>query len=104
MMSHTIPYGRSLKISYYGLAGTGGEIPQANMHLSQYNLEINLSPVSEYYNRRNSWVATSIANTLRDDPRTFECILEPINDVFIVTSTVGDVLRFRLYGDTLVWL
>jgi hypothetical protein len=102
MMSHTIPYGRSLKISYYGQAGTGGDIPQANMHLSQYTLEITLSPVNDYDNRHNTWVAATIANFLKDDPRTFEGILEPVNDVFMVTSTTGDVLCYKMYGDDLL--
>lgn len=102
MMSHTIPYGRSLKISYYGLAGTGGDIPPASMHLSQYTLEITLSPVNDYDNKRNAWVAATIANFRKDDPRTFEGILEPVNDVFTITSTVGDVIRYKLYGDDLL--
>ena len=104
MISHTIPYGRSLVISYYGQAGTGGKIPAANMRLGQYNLEINLSPVDSNVNRLNTWVASTIANRLLDDPRSFECDLEPENDTFIVKSTTGDVLLFRLYDDVLVSL
>jgi len=104
MISHTIPYGRQLVIHYYGRAGTGGNIPAANMRLSQYSLEINLSPMNSNVNRLNTWVASTIANRLLDDPRSFECVLEPKDNTFIVKSTTGDVLLFRLYNDVLVSL
>ena len=99
VLNHTIPYGRTLTISYYG-----GVIPKAHMKLNMHSVRLTLSPVNEYDNRRNTWVAATIANRLKDDPRSFDCVLEPVNDIFIVTSTVGDVLRFHLYKDTLVQL
>ncbi len=101
MMNHTIPYKRTMTISYYGQVATRSNGKQAIMQLSQYSLGLTLSPVNEFNNRRYAWVAATIANQLIGDPRTFRCIMEPVDNVFIVTSTSGDALRFKLYKNTL---
>ncbi len=72
------------------------------MHIEQNSLGILLSRNSDYDNHRNVWVAITVANTLRGDNRIFDCILEPKNNTYIVTSSDGDMLRFKLYDNKIL--
>lgn len=100
MMRQTIPHGRDLKVTYYH--GVIGNVQAPRMRLSRYVLELILLPDQEYNNMRNVWVACNIANTVQDINSIFECDMIPVDGVFIVTSTTGESLRFKLYDNNVL--
>ncbi len=105
MFNQTIPYGRSISVSYYN----DGDNAEPLITITPTGLFVLLPTGNEFENLRNVWVASTIANVLQGDSGTYRGVLIPKNDIFTVTcrDTVkrrDTVKQFKLYNDLLVQL